>query len=243
MSCLTGPVLPHLSEVVHRAEAEAVALSGAFPEPSKPAARSDPQRQRCMSPALCGGESKKVKWRVVVWARRARAWLLWCGVVFLGLSGLSSDFWLGHFGIDSDAHQQRPDSFLLPVGATLTPNLTHLGPRMLSGASLLPNAVPKAQFRAVITCGYGSDLYPLIEGAHALSDDDDDSAPPVNSPAVALVSAGHHHGQTKALLPVAGRRMIDWVLDAVEQAGVFGEPQAHMRPAAGQDQGSRALTC
>ena len=93
---------------------------------------------------------------------------------------------------------------------------------MLSGASLLPNALPKAQFRAVITCGYGSDLYPLIEGAHALSDEDDHDSPPINTPAAALVGSGHHYGQTKALLPVAGRRMVDWVLDGVEQAGVFG---------------------
>jgi translation initiation factor eIF-2B subunit gamma len=94
---------------------------------------------------------------------------------------------------------------------------------MLSGASLLPNALPKAQFRAVVTCGYGSDLYPLIEGAHALSDEDDHDSPQINTPAASLAGPGHHHGQTKALLPVAGRRMVDWVLDGVEQAGVFGK--------------------
>lgn len=90
---------------------------------------------------------------------------------------------------------------------------------MLAGASLLPTAPPKAQFRAVITCGYGSDLYPLIESASTLSDEDElgGAAAPISTP------AGQHHGQTKALLPVAGRRMIDWVLDAVEVAGVFGQ--------------------
>lgn len=29
-------------------------------------------------------------------------------------------------------------------------------------------------------------------------------------------------GQIKSLLPVAGRKMIDWVLDLVEEAGIYG---------------------
>lgn len=98
---------------------------------------------------------------------------------------------------------------------------------MFSGASLIPTAFPKPQFRAVILCGYGQDLYPLIEQeAHDHTDEDDQQDPnQLNASAASQPApgAGHHLGQTKALLPVAGRRMIDWVLDGVEQAGVFGE--------------------
>lgn len=81
-------------------------------------------------------------------------------------------------------------------------------------------SLPKAQFRAVVTCGFGSDLYPLVEPESAISSDEDGEAG----------AAAHHpvhgrkHGQTKALLPVAGKKMIDWVLERVEEAGVFGEP-------------------
>lgn len=31
------------------------------------------------------------------------------------------------------------------------------------------------------------------------------------------------YGQIKALLPVAGKRMMDWVLERIEEAGVYGE--------------------
>jgi translation initiation factor eIF-2B subunit gamma len=81
--------------------------------------------------------------------------------------------------------------------------------------SLIPNALPKPQFRAVITCGFGSDLYPLIEPVSGISEDEDEAKP-------AGPGHGRGHGQVKALLPVAGKRMVDWVLDRVEEAGVFG---------------------
>ncbi|SCZ95226.1 BZ3500_MvSof-1268-A1-R1_Chr11-2g03368 [Microbotryum saponariae] len=134
--------------------------------------------------------------------------------------------------------------------------------------SLIPTALPKAQFRAVVTCGYGSDLYPLIEPLATFTDDEPDESP--NAP---LSSQHHHHhqrndsqgganatgvmggsssgtgagagtiaglgsnnagtsaatsastkkpGQVKALLPVVGKKMVDWTLDRVEEAGVFG---------------------
>lgn len=80
--------------------------------------------------------------------------------------------------------------------------------------SLLPTLLPKPQFRAVILCGFGVDLFPLVE-------------PP--TPSLSTSSQNDHsqvqgpgQGQTKALLPVAGKKMIDWVLERVEQAGVFG---------------------
>ncbi|GAA5869760.1 hypothetical protein JCM16303_001785 [Sporobolomyces ruberrimus] len=79
--------------------------------------------------------------------------------------------------------------------------------------SLLPTLLPKPQFRAVILCGFGVDLFPLVE-------------PP--TPSLSTSSQNDHsqvqgpgQGQTKALLPVAGKKMIDWVLERVEQAGVF----------------------
>ncbi|KDE04689.1 hypothetical protein MVLG_04912 [Microbotryum lychnidis-dioicae p1A1 Lamole] len=133
--------------------------------------------------------------------------------------------------------------------------------------SLIPTALPKAQFRAVVTCGYGSDLYPLIEPLATFTDDEPDESP--NAP----LSPQHHHhhqrhdsqaganatgvmggsssgtgagagtmtglgsntagtsaatsartkklGQVKALLPVVGKKMVDWTLDRVEEAGVF----------------------
>lgn len=118
-------------------------------------------------------------------------------------------------------------------------------------SSLLPNtSLPKAQFRAVVVCGFGSELYPLVEPVHAVvdgpgtnaanaADGDDDAsnggpegtytvdtdanAPPsgVAQPGASLRSG--KQGQTKALLPVGGRRMVDWVLERIEEAGVFGE--------------------
>ncbi|GAA5948994.1 hypothetical protein JCM3775_006093, partial [Rhodotorula graminis] len=81
--------------------------------------------------------------------------------------------------------------------------------------SLLPEQLPKPQFRAVIPCGYGLDLFPLVEPQDQLSSDEDDQRPP------GLRSHGSGHGQCKALLPVAGKKMIDWVLERVEAAGVF----------------------
>ncbi|GAA5856092.1 hypothetical protein JCM9279_002362, partial [Rhodotorula babjevae] len=81
--------------------------------------------------------------------------------------------------------------------------------------SLLPEQLPKPQFRAVIPCGYGLDLFPLVEPQDQLSSDEDDTRP------AGLRSHGRGHGQCKALLPVAGKKMIDWVLERVEAAGVF----------------------
>ncbi|GAA6016789.1 hypothetical protein JCM10207_003252 [Rhodosporidiobolus poonsookiae] len=80
---------------------------------------------------------------------------------------------------------------------------------------LLGTALPKPQFRAVITCGMGVDLFPLVEPSDNLTSDEEEAKP------AGLRSTGRGHGQTKALLPVAGKKMIDWVLDRVEEAGVF----------------------
>lgn len=82
---------------------------------------------------------------------------------------------------------------------------------------LLPEQLPKAQFRAVIPCGFGVDLFPLVEPAADLTSDEEDAKP------AGLRSHGRGHGQSKALLPVAGKKMIDWVLERVEEAGVFGK--------------------
>lgn len=98
----------------------------------------------------------------------------------------------------------------------------------------LPNSLfsttllPKPQFRAVVTCGFGSDLYPLVEPVSANSDDDYDTAnnsalEPNAPPQHSHHAASSKLGQTKGLLPVAGKKMIDWVLERVEEAGVFGE--------------------
>ncbi|KAK4055043.1 Translation initiation factor eIF-2B subunit gamma [Microbotryomycetes sp. JL221] len=121
-------------------------------------------------------------------------------------------------------------------------------------SSLLPNtSLPKAQFRAVVACGFGSQLYPLVEPVHVVGhasfdastgagslDGDADAldqqqlagqssltgtdGTDANVPSVAAPLLSSHklkHGQTKALLPVGGRRMVDWVLDRIEDAGVF----------------------
>ena len=82
--------------------------------------------------------------------------------------------------------------------------------------SLLPEQLPKPQFRCVVPCGYGLDLFPLVEPADQLSSDEEDARP------AGLRSHGRGHGQCKALLPVAGKKMVDWVLERVEAAGVFG---------------------
>ncbi|TNY21105.1 hypothetical protein DMC30DRAFT_446425 [Rhodotorula diobovata] len=81
--------------------------------------------------------------------------------------------------------------------------------------SLLPEQLPKAQFRAVVPCGYGVDLFPLVEPADQLSSDEEDARP------AGIRSHGRGHGQCKALLPVAGKKMIDWVLERIEAAGIF----------------------
>ncbi|GAA6018809.1 hypothetical protein JCM8202_002243 [Rhodotorula sphaerocarpa] len=83
--------------------------------------------------------------------------------------------------------------------------------------SLLPDQLPKAQFRCVIPCGFGVDLFPLVEPATPLAADDDLQ----DGPHAAQGHAKSNQAQTKPLLPVAGKRMIDWVLERVEQAGVF----------------------
>ncbi|GAA5821492.1 hypothetical protein JCM10212_001489, partial [Sporobolomyces blumeae] len=88
--------------------------------------------------------------------------------------------------------------------------------------SLLPSVVPKPQFRAVISCGFGVDLYPLVEPSNDLSSDDDDQqAAGAAQQGSNDASHARGHGQTKALLPVAGKKMIDWVIERAEQAGVF----------------------
>ncbi|GAA5900901.1 hypothetical protein JCM6882_005972 [Rhodosporidiobolus microsporus] len=81
--------------------------------------------------------------------------------------------------------------------------------------SLLTNALPKAQYRAVLFCGFGVDLFPLVEPSADLTSDEEDAKP------AGFPSHGKGHGQTKALLPVAGKKMVDWVLERVEEAGVF----------------------
>ncbi|KAL8278894.1 hypothetical protein RQP46_008765 [Phenoliferia psychrophenolica] len=86
-----------------------------------------------------------------------------------------------------------------------------------AGASLHSTQLPKAQFRAVILCGYGSDLYPLIEPTSGHSDDDEGA----RSDGGGAARLKRAPGQVKALLPVAGKRMVDWVLDSVENAGVY----------------------
>ncbi|POY76273.1 hypothetical protein BMF94_0468 [Rhodotorula taiwanensis] len=86
---------------------------------------------------------------------------------------------------------------------------------------LRPDQLPKAQFRCVIPCGFGVDLFPLVEPTTPLASDDDD-APPAQSTSAAQARGKGHHAQTKPLLPVAGKKMIDWVLERVEQAGVYG---------------------
>lgn len=114
--------------------------------------------------------------------------------------------------------------------AATPPRATHLSsprlppplpkaPKMLTtGSSLQSTLLPKAQFRAVILCGYGSDLYPLIEPTSGAYADGEGGA---DGGAAGLPGKGP--GQVKALLPVAGKRMLDWVLERVEDAGVFGE--------------------
>lgn len=92
----------------------------------------------------------------------------------------------------------------------------------------LPNSLfsttstPKAQFRAVVTCGFGSDLYPLVEPVSGITSDEDGEGGAHHA------VHGRKHGQVKALLPVAGKKMVDWVLERVEEAGVFGECSAQL---------------
>ncbi|GAA5972526.1 hypothetical protein JCM11641_001884 [Rhodosporidiobolus odoratus] len=84
---------------------------------------------------------------------------------------------------------------------------------MLSN-SLLTGSAQKPTYRAVVFAGNGVDLFPLVEPSADLTSDEEDAPPPD------IRSHGRGHGQTKALLPVAGRKMVDWVLDRVEEAGV-----------------------
>lgn len=88
---------------------------------------------------------------------------------------------------------------------------------------LLPDQLPKPQFRCVIPCGYGLDLFPLVQPESR------PTRPPHHSDQHAEDKAQQNHHQIKPLLPVAGKKMIDWVIDRVQQAGVFGQP-AHKCP-------------
>ncbi|GAA5821791.1 hypothetical protein JCM11251_001026 [Rhodosporidiobolus azoricus] len=81
--------------------------------------------------------------------------------------------------------------------------------------SLLTTASQKAQFRAVLFCGFGVDLFPLVEPSADLTSDEEDAKP------AGFPSHGKGHGQIKALLPVAGKKMVDWVLERVEEAGIY----------------------
>ncbi|KAM0745848.1 hypothetical protein T439DRAFT_384561 [Meredithblackwellia eburnea MCA 4105] len=93
---------------------------------------------------------------------------------------------------------------------------------MFGGSSLLhTSAPPKAQFRAVVLCGYGADLYPLIELVSAMDEDDEDDANAAISSGGPSAGTSKGPGQVKALLPVAGKRMVDWVLERVEESGVY----------------------
>lgn len=83
---------------------------------------------------------------------------------------------------------------------------------------LLPDQLPKPQFRCVIPCGYGLDLFPLVEPSSRPPPPQDQHAGDDKPP------HQHHQQQIKPLLPVAGKKMIDWVLDRVQQAGVLGQP-------------------
>lgn len=88
--------------------------------------------------------------------------------------------------------------------------------------STISSASPKPQFRAVILCGYGSDLYPLIETSNYHSDHDEDNDNEGGDEEGKKSMSNVTLGQVKALLPVAGKKMIDWVMERVEEAGVYG---------------------
>jgi hypothetical protein len=125
----------------------------------------------------------------------------------------------------SSHHPLNPQLTLpVPVAHFLLPSPPPL-PRSLSAMSMLPNSLlpsvsgSKPQYRAVLFAGFGEDLFPLVEPQGDLTSDEEDAKPGLTGR-----GTGHRkgHGQTKALLPVAGRKMIDWVLERVEEAGVFG---------------------
>lgn len=104
---------------------------------------------------------------------------------------------------------------------------------------------PRAgHIRAVVLCGYGSDLYPLIEqraGADE-QDEEDDSEDGKSTSAAAAAASATEEGEgldkqqreakqapeqhlrasarCKALLPVAGRAMVEHVLDRAELAAL-----------------------
>ncbi|GAA6033252.1 hypothetical protein JCM8097_003017 [Rhodosporidiobolus ruineniae] len=101
--------------------------------------------------------------------------------------------------------------------------------------SMLPNSLlsqtrTASAHKALIFAGFGVDLFPLVEPAADLTSDDDEAKP------AGLSSHHRGHGQTKALLPVAGKKMVDWVLERVEEAGIYDilvlTPQSISKPLA-----------
>lgn len=76
---------------------------------------------------------------------------------------------------------------------------------------------PKAQFKAVIFCGYGQDLFPLIINNL-------DSHTEMGNK---LEERGTQIGQIKCLLPLSGKVMIDFILDKVDEAGIYGQYSIH----------------
>lgn len=90
---------------------------------------------------------------------------------------------------------------------------------------LLPDQLPKPQFRCVVACGFGVDLFPLVEPSSKPLTAARSQLDGPQQQQDAQVQAQASHAQTKPLLPVAGKKMIDWVLERVEQAGVYGAPR------------------
>ncbi|GAA5950092.1 hypothetical protein JCM3765_004193 [Sporobolomyces pararoseus] len=82
--------------------------------------------------------------------------------------------------------------------------------------SLLPTLLPKPQFKAVILAGYGIDLFPLVEPPTPSTSTTTTTTSTSDSP-----QENDNNRQIKGLLPVAGKKMIDWVLELVEQSGIF----------------------
>ncbi|GAA5984944.1 hypothetical protein JCM5350_000072 [Sporobolomyces pararoseus] len=88
--------------------------------------------------------------------------------------------------------------------------------------SLLPTLLPKPQFKAVILAGYGIDLFPLVEPPTPSTSTTNNSNSGTNSNEnESTSSTGSGGGQTKALLPVGGKKMIDWVIEQIESAGIL----------------------
>ena len=69
-----------------------------------------------------------------------------------------------------------------------------------------------AGVRVVVLCGYGSELYPLV---------------PLRRVELERERASE---AVKAVLPVGGRAMLDWVIDMAEHAGLSGQ-SAHSQQA------------